>query len=149
MAELRVPALVENPFRDHYRALILGSALRTIEAEADRLRADGRESRARRVERDSNRLPGRDEPAVPHAETRLFGPRARVAAGLGWIAASSLLLEEVVATGVDSRMCTITDVAVIFFTLLWFGVSIDDLRTQKADPPQQLELFDHGATAGS
>ena len=33
MTDLLVPPLVADPFREHYRALILGSALRAAETE--------------------------------------------------------------------------------------------------------------------
>jgi hypothetical protein len=68
VAELRVPEMVEDPFREHYRALILGSVLRTAEVERELHLARGHRLRARRAERVIARLrpPGPRNEAEPN-----------------------------------------------------------------------------------
>jgi hypothetical protein len=56
VAELRVPEIVEDQFREHFRALILGSVLRAAEERSERHRARGHRLRARRAERTLQRL---------------------------------------------------------------------------------------------
>jgi len=56
VAELVVPEVVDDPFREHYRALILGSLLHSAEAQSERHRARGHRLRARRAERAVLRL---------------------------------------------------------------------------------------------
>jgi len=56
VAELRVPGIVEDPFREHYRALVMGSLLRAAEAQTERHRLRGHKLRARRAERVARRL---------------------------------------------------------------------------------------------
>jgi hypothetical protein len=56
VAELRVPGIVEDPFREHYRTLVMGSLLRATEAQSERHRLRGHKLRARRAERVAQRL---------------------------------------------------------------------------------------------
>jgi hypothetical protein len=56
VAELRVPGIVEDPFREHYRSLVVGSLLRAAEAQTERHRLRGHKLRARRAERAAQRL---------------------------------------------------------------------------------------------
>jgi hypothetical protein len=62
VAELRVPGIVEDPFREHYRALVMGSLLRAAEAQSERHRLRGNKLRARRAERVAQRLRPVQEP---------------------------------------------------------------------------------------
>jgi hypothetical protein len=140
VAELRVPGLADTPFRDHYRALILGSALRSAEAEAERLRAEGHGFRARRAERDVRMITaGAGEAVAPSGEEHAFGRGVRVGVVVGLIAASALLVGEV-AVGAGAQIRLVTDLAVIAFTLLWFGVSVADLQPAKASTSRSAEL---------
>jgi hypothetical protein len=54
--ELIVPEVADDPFREHFRELILGSVLRSAEAQSERHRARGHRFRARRAERVAERL---------------------------------------------------------------------------------------------
>jgi hypothetical protein len=67
VAELRVPATVDDSFREHYRSLILGSLLHSAEVERERHRERGHRLRARRAERVVDRLrpPQRQAPPAP------------------------------------------------------------------------------------
>jgi hypothetical protein len=56
VAELLVPGIVEDPFREHYRSLVIGSLLRAAEAQGERHRLRGHKLRARRAERVAQRL---------------------------------------------------------------------------------------------
>ena len=138
---MRVPPAVENPFRAHYRELILGSALRIAETEIDRLHSSGQEWRARRTERVAARLrgltgaPGSTSLPAPAAE-RWFGGSLRRLVRAAWVAAAAFLLVDVVSFGLRSWTTTAADLALIVVTALWFGVSIDDLvPAQEPRPP--------------
>jgi hypothetical protein len=75
MAELRVPGIVEDPFREHYRALVMGSLLRAAESQSERHRLRGNKLRARRAERVAQRLRPMQEPQpVVVAEPRPVAP---------------------------------------------------------------------------
>jgi hypothetical protein len=66
VAELLVPEIVEDPFREHYRSLVMGSLLRAAEAQTERHRLRGHKLRARRAERVAQRLqPVREPLPVP------------------------------------------------------------------------------------
>jgi hypothetical protein len=72
VAELLVPGLVEDPFREHYRALVMGSLLRAAEAQSERHRLRGHKLRARRAERVAERL----RPVQPPPPSTVIpGPR--------------------------------------------------------------------------
>jgi hypothetical protein len=142
-----VPPAVENPFRAHYRELILGSALRIAETELDRLHSSGHAWRARRAERVAGRLRGLTGPPVLRslpapAQERWFGGSLRRLVRVAWVAAAGLLLVDVVSFGVRSWTTTAADLALIVVTAVWFGVSIDDLVPAPEPRPQQLELFE-------
>jgi hypothetical protein len=63
VTDLTVPEVVDDPFREHYRELVLGSVLRAAEAQSELHRVRGHRLRARRAERVVERL--RLAPAVP------------------------------------------------------------------------------------
>jgi hypothetical protein len=146
VAELRVPEIVESPFRAHYRGLILGSALRTIQSESDLQLALGHRGRARRAERSAARLrvfAGAPDTRAsrPRAET-WFGDRLRVSVRLAWIAAAVLLLADVVTFGTHAWATAATDVGLVALTFVWFGVAVEDLVPPDPARPRQLELFE-------
>jgi hypothetical protein len=144
---MRVPPVVENPFRIHYRGLILASALRIAEAERDRLSSGGQVRRAHRAEHAAETLRALTGAPSPQllpapATDRWFGPSLRRLVRLVWVAAAAFLLVDVVSFGLHSWATTGGDVAVILLTALWFGVAIDDLIRVPELEPQQLELFE-------
>ena len=154
MAELRVPEIVEDPFREHYRALILGSVLRTAEVERERHRARGHRLRARRAERVIARLrppsprietepnrPVEPEPAVPVAVPApvsapalpsvdydpWFGPGIRRTALIVWVMTLGALVADVVVLGVKSYTTIGADLGLVAMTFILFFAYIDDL----------------------
>ena len=155
MSELRVPPVVENPFRAHYRKLILGSALRLAETEIERLHADGYRRRAVRAERlaaslrEATGAPAR--PVYPAAAPqRWFGGELRRFVGALWVAAAALLGIGVVGFGLHSWATTAADLALLVLTAAWFGVSVDDLVPPPEPRPEQLELFEwHASLPGA
>jgi hypothetical protein len=66
VADLLVPGLVEDPFREHYRTLVMGSLLRAAEAQTERHRVRGHKLRARRAERVAERLRPVQPPPPPN-----------------------------------------------------------------------------------
>jgi len=153
VVELRVPELVEDPFREHYRALIVGSILRAAEAQSERHRARGHKLRARRAERVVALLrpvepaPARPERVVapvrvvapepaPQPAPRLvpvveyeawFGQTIRRTAGIVWFATFAALVANVVVLGVDSPATGVADLGLVAMTFIWFFACIDDL----------------------
>ena len=155
MAELRVPEIVEDPFREHYRALILGSVLRSAEVERERHRAGGHRLRARRAEQVITRLrpptprietepnpPVEPEPAVAVAvpgpvsapaapsvveHDRWFGPGIRRAALIVWLLTLAALVADVVVLGVDSYTTIGADLGLVAMTFILFFAYVDDL----------------------
>ena len=155
MTELMVPPVVEDPFREHYRELILGSVLRAAEAQSARHRARGHRLRARRAERVVERLRAaplapppppipepfpvvEPEPApavfaapapvrVEVEYERWFGPTARTAARLVWFATLALLVADIAVFGIGSWTTSAADLGLVAMTVVWFCVSIDDL----------------------
>jgi hypothetical protein len=154
VAELRVPEVVEDPFREHYRALILGSVLRSAEVERERHRARGHRLRARRAEQVIARL----RPPTPRVETepnppvepeptaaaavpvpvsapeapgvehdRWFGPGIRRTALIVWLMTLAALVADVVVLGVDSYTTIGADLGLVAMTCILFLVYIDDL----------------------
>jgi hypothetical protein len=149
MNEMLVPPLVADPFREHYRALILGSALRAAETETQRHRARGHRRRARRAELTAERLRPLAAPRAPAATTPAHAARAparRFRAGLGvpvgiaWVAALVLFVVSLLAAGIDSWTTTVTDVALVVLTFAWFWACSEDLepvgqaRPDRPDP---------------
>ncbi len=119
MAELRVPELVENPFREHYRELIRVSVERSAAAQGKRLpAADGEPARAR------------------------FGPAFRSSIRLLWLVALVLLVVDLAVLGIDSWTTTIADVGLIVLTLAWFWVCVEDLVLSREPAADQLELVE-------
>ena len=154
MAELRVPEIVEDPFREHYRALILGSVLRSAEVERERHRARGHRLRARRAEQVIARLrpptprskpnrilrssrsprwlwpfrgrcPRPPPPVVEH--DRWFGPGIRRAALIVWLLTLAALVADVVVLGVDSYTTIGADLGLVAMTFILFFAYVDDL----------------------
>jgi hypothetical protein len=75
VAELRVPGIVEDPFREHYRSLVMGSLLRAAEAQTERHRLRGHRLRARRAERIAARLRPVQRPLVDVVPERTPVPK--------------------------------------------------------------------------
>ncbi len=127
--ELRVPQPIVDPFREHYRGLILDSLLRAAETEASLHRRRGRRLRARRAERAVERvlvLTGALPPAAS-ARERWFGLRLRAATRIAWLATLGLLIADLAVVGIHSWTTSVADVGLMLLTLLWFVVSIEDL----------------------
>jgi hypothetical protein len=145
VTHLRVPEAVENPFRIHYRGLILGSALRVAEAETDRQQALGHRIRSRRAERTARRLRALTGLPVyallPGPAIERFGGRLRAAVRLAWAVAVGLLLADVLVAGIHAWTTAAADLGVIVLTLLWFAVSVEDLAERRPSH-RQLGLFD-------
>ena len=93
MAELRVPGIVDDPFREHYRALVMGSLLRAAEEQTERHRLRGHRLRTRRAERAAERLRPVQKPVhvmLPYPEPLALEPPVAVEAPVG-----SLVLPEI------------------------------------------------------
>jgi hypothetical protein len=151
MAELRVPGIVEDPFREHYRALVMGSLLRAAEAQTERHRLRGHKLRARRAERVAQRLrpvpppelvrepePVAPEPVTAPAPVEApspprvvpepwFGTTIRRAAAVVWFATLAALVANVLVLGIESPATVAADLGLIAMTFVWFAASIDDL----------------------
>jgi hypothetical protein len=167
MRELMVPPVLEDPFREHYRELILGTVLRAAEAQSARDRARGHRLRARRAERVAERLrpaplaaPPPPEPLpvveserapAPVAEPapvrveveyeRWFGPRIRTAARLVWFATLALLVADIAVLGIDSLTTSAADLGLVSMTIVWFCVGIDDLIAPAGSGVQRPHLY--------
>jgi hypothetical protein len=159
VAELRVPGIVEDPFREHYRALVMGSLLRAAEAQTERHRLRGHKLRARRAERVAQRLrPVQTAPPVlvrePERVARepvaaptsveaprtpgvayepWFGTTIRRAAAVVWFATLAALVANVLVLGIESPATVVADLGLIAMTFVWFAASIDDL----IEPPRE------------
>jgi hypothetical protein len=147
VVELRVPELVEDPFREHYRALIIGSILQAAETQSALHRSRGHKLRARRAERVADRLraseptPAADPVVIvvpePVVETPRFVPvveydpwfsqRIRRTAALVWFATLGTLLANLVVLGVDSYATAAADLGLVAMSFVWFFAWIDDL----------------------
>jgi hypothetical protein len=140
VAELRVPATVENPFREHFRDLILGSLLHSAEAQRERHRSLGHRLRARRAERVVHQLrPTPAEPApapvvvvAPPVAAAVeydpwFGPGIRRAAFAVWFLTLAALVADVIVLGVDSYATIGADLGLVAMTFVVFFACIDDL----------------------
>ena len=152
MVELRVPEVVEDPFREHYRELVMGSLLRAAEARTRLHRARGHRLRTRRSERMVLRLrtalgaPLADPPAPvtvpapveapvlaaapgPTLATDLpwFGTTVRRAVAGLWFATLAALIANVLVLGIDSYATGAADLGLVVMTFLWFAACIDDL----------------------
>ncbi len=159
MTELRVPEVVEDPFREHYRALILGSVLQSAEAQSERHRARGRRLRARRAETVIARLrparPERRDPPPPSPPPEQpppasvaapapvpalvavdldpwFGPGARKTAFAVWLLTVVALVADVIVLGVGSDATIAADLGLVAMTFFLFFVCIDDLTAPTA-----------------
>ena len=129
MTDLLVPQRVPDPFREHYRALILGSALRAAETDAANHRANGHRLRSRRAELaayELRRLNG--QPAEPLGRRRRFGLALRASIGTVWLATLALLLLDLVTFGIESWTTSVADIGLIVFTFAWFWITVDDLE---------------------
>ena len=140
MPDLLVPKRVPDPFRDHYRALVLGALLRTAETETERHRASGHRLRARRAEQAAARLRLLTTPGSAAAGPVHFGGALRAAVGTAWVAALVLFVVNLVVVGIDSWTTTVTDVALVVLTFAWFWVSSEDLGSVDGARPGRLDL---------
>ena len=143
MAELTVPEVEQDPFREHYRRLILGSLLHAAETRSAQERESGHRMRAARAERDIARLRDATGAGLPGAAaaTHRFGPELRSSIRLVWLATVALLALDLVAFGIHSWTTTVADVGLIALTLVWFWVCAEDLLGAHGPEPEQLELF--------
>jgi hypothetical protein len=139
VVELRVPEVVEDPFREHYRELVMGSLLRAAEARTERHRARGHRLRTRRSERMVRQLrtahgaplpdvPAPVPPRLPVAtELPWFGTTIRGAVAALWFATLAALVANVLVLGIDSYATAAADLGLVVMTFLWFAACIDDL----------------------
>ena len=146
MVELRVPELVEDPFREHYRALIVGSILHAAETQSVAHRARGHKLRARRAERVAERLrpPERLVAVEPVAVARAapveapqfvpmveydpwFSQRIRRTAALVWLATLAALMANLAVLGINSYATAAADLGLVTMSFVWFFACIDDL----------------------
>jgi hypothetical protein len=161
VAELRVPELVEDPFREHYRALILGSLLRAAEEQSERRRGRSHRLRARKVERVVDLLrPPREAPPAPVTEPSpvrepvsvpasveapvavrripmvgcepWLGTTIRRTAAAVWFATLAALVANVVVLGLDSYATAAADLTLVAMSFVWFFACIDDLIAPSA-----------------
>ena len=142
MNDLLVPERVPDPFREHYRALILGSALRTAETDVARHRASGHRLRTRRAELAARelRLLNASAPAGPLGRGRRFGLALRASIGTVWLATLALLLLDLVTFGIESWTTSVADIGLIAFTFAWFWITVDDLEPIHARGSERLDL---------
>ena len=136
MSELQVPALVENPFRTHYRNLVLDSLLRAADREARARRSRGQTLRARRAERVAGHVRKLVVVSAPESRRYAAGPKTRAAVYGFWLAAVGLLAGSIAVEGLHSRLTGGADLGVVVATFAWFF-------TPPARPAQsQLQLFE-------
>jgi hypothetical protein len=143
MAELTVPELAQDPFREHYRQLVLGSLLQAAEARSVEERQSGHRRRAARAERDAARIRTAAGAAAPEpaAPARLFGRGLRSSIRMVWLTTLGLLALDLVVFGIHSWTTSVADLGLIVLTLVWFWVSAEDLLTSQKPRPGQLEPF--------
>jgi hypothetical protein len=121
VVELRVPEIVEDAFREHYRELVIGSLLRSAEAKTDRHRMRGQTLRARRSERMARRiLSAQAAPAAPPVA-------ARRTAAVVWFAILAALIANVVVLGVDSYATAGAVLGLVVMTFVWVAARGHDL----------------------
>ena len=142
MADLLVPERVPDPFREHYRALVLGSVLRTAEGDLARHRASGHWFRARRAEQAARevRLLSASKLAEPLSPRRRFGLALRASIGTVWTATLALLLLDLATFGIESWTTSVADIGLIVFTFAWFWICVDDLEPIRDREADQLDL---------
>jgi hypothetical protein len=123
-------------FRRFYHDLVIGTLLRSAEAELARHRAARHRLRARRAERMAERLRPLLEPGPEIAEVpteRLFGPGLRILATAAWLAAAALLIVDLAVFGIHSWTTDVGDLAMIALTLVWFVVNSGGGTRQAAE----------------
>jgi hypothetical protein len=142
MTELTVPPLAEDPFREHYRHLILASLARQAEVRSAEEREHGHRLRAARAEREAARLRAATGASPePGVVSRRFSRELRSSIRMVWIAALALLAVDIVAFGIDSWTTTVADVGLMALTVVWFWIAAEDLVGPPEPKPAQLELF--------
>jgi hypothetical protein len=145
MAELTVPELAADPFREHFRRLISESLLHAAEKRSVREHESGHRLRARRAEREAERMRAAtvlSDSALPEPEVApTFGRELRASIRLVWIATLIVLVVDVVAFGTQSFATAVADLGLIAFTVAWFWICAGDLIVLREPPPEQLELF--------
>ena len=129
MTELRVPAYVRDPFRAHFRELVVGSLLRSAEDQMALHQASGHQFRARKAELAAQRLAGIPgaPPMTVQVSGRWFGPRTRRLTFGVWIAVVVLLVADVLTLGLHSPVTIFADGGVIVVTFIAFFVSVDGI----------------------
>ena len=136
VSEIKVPALVENSFRTHYRNLVLGSLLHAADREALARRSCGQAIRARRAERAAVHVRRLLDISAPARRGYYAGPKTRAAVCVLWLSAAGLLAGSLAVEGFRSRLTGGADLGVIAATFAWFF-------TPPARPAQsQLQLFE-------
>lgn len=129
MAELRVPVYVRDPFRAHFRSLIVGSLLRSAEVEMTLHQASGHQFRARKAELTAQRLAGIADapPMTAPVSGRWFGPGTRRLTFGVWLAVVVLLVADMLTFGIRSPVTIVADLGVIVITFIAFFVSVDGI----------------------
>jgi hypothetical protein len=113
---------VQNPFRAHYRVLVLGSLLRASEAQTEFHRERGHGLRAWRAARIARRIRSFDEVVEPaggvREASRIRQPVVvRLASRLAWLAAVVLLVADLELFGIHSWVTGAADLGVILLTI--------------------------------
>jgi hypothetical protein len=123
VTELLVPAMtVQDPFRSHYRGLVLGSFLRASEAQTAFHRERGHGLRAWRAARIARRIRAFDGTLDSPVEERSKGWIRRpavvqTAARLAWLAAVGILAADLALFGTHSWVTGTADLGVILLTV--------------------------------
>jgi hypothetical protein len=111
-------------FRSHFRSLVIGSLLRSAEAQLAQERAAQHRLRAWQAERTVQRLRAlgdllRSEVIVPSPG---FGPGLRSLTTVAWLVAGAVLIVDIVAFGIQSWANTVGEIAMMALTIVWFFV---------------------------
>jgi Flp pilus assembly protein TadB len=144
MVELAFPELARDPFREHYRELILRSLLRAAEARSAEQRGSGHRRRAARAERQAARLRATSEtPAArePAAAGGTSGGRLRASIRVGWLTTLVLVVLALAVFGIDSWATSVADVALIVVTVAWFWAWAHQVLGAGEPEVKQLKLF--------
>ncbi len=156
MPELLVPGPVRDPFREHYRELIVSSLQRSAQDQSRLYREQHRRRRAARYERAAAQLRGASAvvaeaappvvvvpppvvvEAPPPVAARVpavvpvlvgevgFGPTLRRAVAAVWLLTLATLAVNIAVLGFRSWATGAADLGLIALTLVWFAIASDD-----------------------
>lgn len=132
MAELTIPVLADGdrasgrPFRIEFRALILGSMLRSAELQLDEARSGNRRLRARLAEYRVGRLRAVCDSVPVDAIVPVGGlnQSLRVFVWIAWLACGLVMFVDLIAFGIHSPATTVSVVATQIMTIIWFFASL-------------------------